>query len=94
MGVPNIYLTNEYEIKKAEKVPIVKNSLGREGLQFIQTLTNAKHKPCKIVEGPFEVLWGNSSQNTNTVLSFEYCLIYRQVDQTRQEWMGRLKSKS
>ena len=40
--VVNILKVKVYDINDEETVPIIKNRLGRESLQFIQTLTNTK----------------------------------------------------
>ena len=42
-----------YNLSDVEKVPVVKNWLGREGLQFIQNLTNTKKEACKNATGMF-----------------------------------------
>ena len=39
-----------------EKVPIIKTWLGREGLQFIQTLTKAEQEVCETCDGLFGTL--------------------------------------
>ena len=51
MKVTNILLTKTYEVTEEEKVPIIKNGLGREGLQLIQTFRNAEKEACKTVNG-------------------------------------------
>ena len=49
MEVANVLQTKVYDLNDEEKVPITINSLGREGLQFIQILTNAERgmQKCK-----------------------------------------------
>ena len=45
-----------YYISEEGKVPIIKNWLVREGLQSIQTFTNAEKEACKRTTGWFDVL--------------------------------------
>ena len=45
-----------YDLNDEQKVSIIKNSLGWEGLQAIQTLTNAEKGTCKNAAGLFNVL--------------------------------------
>ena len=42
-------------------MPIIKNWLGREGLQLMKTLTNAEKEACKSATGLFIVLKENSA---------------------------------
>ena len=56
MEVANILQAKAYDLNHEEKVPIIKNWLGREGLQFIHTLTNAEKETCKSTTGLFNVL--------------------------------------
>ena len=47
MEVANVHQAKVYDLYDEEKVPVIKNWLGREGLQFLQTLTNAKKETYK-----------------------------------------------
>ena len=49
-----------YNLNEVDMMPIIKNCLGREGLQFIQTLTNAEIKACKSTT----VLFNNLKENS------------------------------
>ena len=42
MEAANVLQTEVYDISEERKVPILKNWLGREGIQFIQTLTQTE----------------------------------------------------
>ena len=55
MEINNIFLTYSYKISDAEKVPIIKNWLGREDLYFTQTLTKPEQEPCGPIEGVIEI---------------------------------------
>ena len=53
MGVTNILQTNTCKLTKEEKVSIVKNWLGREGLQLIQIFNNSEKEVSKSAERMF-----------------------------------------
>ena len=48
MEVVNILQTKTYDQNDEEKVQIIKNWLGQEGLQFTQTLAYTKKDTCKM----------------------------------------------
>ena len=45
-----------YNLDQMEKVSIIKNWLGREGLQLIGTLTQDEQKACNNEKGLFDML--------------------------------------
>ena len=45
-----------YSIRQAERVPIMKKWLGRQGLQLSESLTQAEQEPCNTVQGLLETL--------------------------------------
>ena len=49
MEATNIFWARHYDINDAEKVAIIKNSLGMEGFQFIKTLTTGEQESCENV---------------------------------------------
>ena len=56
MDVKNLLQTKICELTEEEKVPIIKNWLGRGGLQLIQTFTKYEKEAWKKVEGLFSTL--------------------------------------
>ena len=54
LEVNNILST--YNTPQAEQLVMVKNWLGRKGLQFLETLTNEEKTTCSTLEGLFETL--------------------------------------
>ena len=52
-----------YDLNDEEKVPVIKNWLGREGLQFIQPFTNTNNKACKRAKRVFNVFKQNSNHS-------------------------------
>ena len=53
MEVTNSVETKVYELTDKEKVPVIKEWLGREGLQLIKTFTNEEKEKCKTPKGLF-----------------------------------------
>ena len=51
MEVSNIFLTKHYEVSDTEEVPIIKNWLGREGLQCIQLFMVTEQEAYRSVNG-------------------------------------------
>ena len=47
MAVTNILGTKTYDLTDDEKVQVIKNWLGREGLQLANILTNEEKEICK-----------------------------------------------
>ena len=60
MKVPNIFLTKQY-IGDTKEVHLMKNWLGRLGMQFIETLTAAEQELCKNGKGMFDTLSENTA---------------------------------
>ena len=92
MEVTNILQMKMYELTEEEKVPIIKNWLGREGLQLIKTFTN---ETCKTARGLFSTLsekfmpWHNQM-----VLLLQNCKHKGKSYESVQEWMDRLWTKA
>ena len=51
MEVENVVQAEMYDLSEEGKVPIIKNWLGRERLQFILALTKAEKEACKYATG-------------------------------------------
>ena len=67
--------TKTYEYNEEDKVPVIRNWLGREGLQLLQTNPNLEKGACKTV-GLFATLdqkfklW-----HSKTILPLQYCKV-------------------
>ena len=73
MEVMNILQYKTYDLNE-DKVFIIKNWLGREGLQLIQAFTNSEKEACKTEEGLFATLSEKfKPQHNETILSLQYC---------------------
>ena len=72
MEVTNILQARTYKLTEDETVPIIRNWLGREGLQLIQTLINSKKVAYKRVEGMFSSQSENfKPHHSETILSLQ-----------------------
>ena len=66
-------MTKKYNTQDNQKVPVTLNWLGREGLQFMQTLNDEEHEKCKANMGVFEVLREIFKvEHSETVLPLQY----------------------
>ena len=82
-----------YDLNTEERIPIIKNWLGREGLQFIQTVAYSGKQTCKSATGLLIVLKEKFKHNEMT-LSLQYSKLYRKKNESIQEWMGTLHRKA
>ena len=71
-------MTNSYNIQDNEKVPITLSWLGREGLQFMKTLSEEKEK-CETSMGLFSVLGEKVEPQQKTIISLQYFKLTRQT---------------
>ena len=86
-------MTEHYDTADIEKPPIIRICLGREGLNFIQTLIEEQDK-CKNCVGLLQMLDEQFKlQYHKTVLSLQYCKILRDIEEIAEEWMGHLRLK-
>ena len=53
MKATSILQMKIYELTEEEKVPLIKNCLGREDLQLINAFMNPKKETCKTARGLF-----------------------------------------
>ena len=74
---------------QTDKLVLVKNWLGRKGLQYLETLTTAEKETCNTLEGPFDTLCNKfKSQYNETIKSLQFRKLYRYEDENVEEWMG------
>ena len=74
----NIFITKNYDIYNSERVPIIMNLLGHEGLHFVQTLTDDDHDICKGSAGLFSILNVKVKPLTQkTILLLQCCKLCR-----------------
>ena len=69
-----------------------KNWLNRQGLQFLEILTQAEQEVWNTQEGLFETLSNKfRPQHNETIKSCHYCKLTIQNSENAGEWMGRLR---
>ena len=74
--VNNIF--KSYNMPHTEQLAIVKNWLGRKGLQFIESLTHMEKKKCNTIEGLFAMLNNKLKPQFNeTIKSLQFCKLCR-----------------
>ena len=89
MEVNNILST--YNTLQTDKLALVKNWLGRKGLQYLETLRNAEKETCKTLESLFEILSNKfETQYNETIKSLPFRKLHQYDDENVEEWMGRL----
>ena len=70
---------------------MVKNWLGRKGLQFFEMLTSEEKTTCDTLHGLFETLTSKIRPQFNeTIKSLQFRKLYRNNRENAEEWMGRL----
>ena len=89
LEVNNILST--YNTPQTDKLALVKNWLGRKGLQYLEMLTMAEKETCNMLEGLFETLYNKFKHQYNeTIKSLQFRKLYRYENENVEEWMGRL----
>ena len=79
LEVYNVF--KSYDMPDVEKMALIKNWLGRKGLQLLETLTQAEKEKCEMSEGLFKTLnnkfkpWYNE-----TIKSLQYQKLSRQAN--------------
>ena len=90
LAVINIF--KSYSTLQAEQIAIIKIWLGRKGLQFLETLTQAEQEKYNTTEGFFTIL--NSKfkpQYNETIKSLQFQMLVRHTKENAEEWIGRLR---
>ena len=85
------YVLSTYNAQEADKIAMVKNWLGRRGLNYIESLMNNENEACNTLEGLFDMLATKfKPQYNETVKSLQFRKLYRLENESTDEWMGRL----
>ena len=80
-----------YNTPQTDKLAVVKNCLGRKGLQYVETLMTMEKETCNTLEGLFETLSNKfKPQYNETITSLQFRKLYRYNDENIDGWMGRL----
>ena len=80
-----------YNTPQTEKLALVKNWLGRKGLQYLEALVTVEKVMSSTLEGLFETQSNKYKvQYNETIKLLQFRKIYRYDDQKLEEWMGKL----
>ena len=68
---------------------MVKNWLGRKGLQFVEVLTNGEKTTCSTLDGLFETLSSKFRPQFNErIKSLQFRKLCKSDKESAEEWMG------
>ena len=85
-------ILSSYTTSQMEQLMMVKNWLGRKGLQFLETLINTEKVACDTLEGLFNILTSKFKPQFNeTIKSLQFRKLSRNDGENTEEWMGRLR---
>ena len=86
-------MLQNFNISQTKRVLIIKNCLGRQGLQLLETLTLTEQEACNNEEGLFKILNKKFKWEYNeTIKSLKFCNLVRQHNESKEEWMGRFRT--
>ena len=89
LEVKNVLST--YNTPEHDKTAIVKNWLGRKGLHYIESITEAEKQACNTLQGLFNKLATKFQPQFNeTIKSLQFRKLCRNENESAKEWMGRL----
>ena len=89
LEVRNILST--YSTQEQDNIALVKNWLGRKGLHYIESLTEADKQACSTLQGLFDTLARKFRPQFNeTIKSLQFRKLYIFEGKSTEEWMGRL----
>ena len=90
LEVRNVLST--YNAQDQDKIAIVKNWLGRKGLHYLESLTEAEKLACNTLQGLFDTLATKFKPQFNeTFKSLQYRNLCKFEGKSAEEWMGRLQ---
>ena len=80
-----------YKTLEHDKIVIVKNWLGRKGLHYIESITEAEKQACNTLQGLFNTLSTEFQPQFNkTIKSLQFRKLCRSEDESAEEWLGWL----
>ena len=81
-------MLQNYNSCQTEKVSVIKNWLGREGLQLLAALTDKIQEACNNEKGLFDTLNRKfRPQYNETIKSLQLCKLIRQSNESVEEWI-------
>ena len=89
LEVRNVLST--YNAQEQDKIPMVKNWLGRKGLHYLESLTQTEKHACNTLQGLFDMLATKFKPQFNeTIKSLQFRMLYRLEGESAEQWMCRL----
>ena len=83
-------MISTYNAWDQEKIVMVKNWLGRKGLHFIESLTEAEKQACGSLQGLIDTLAKKFRPQYNEIIkSLQFRQLCRHDGENTEEWMGR-----
>ena len=82
---------SNFRIGLVDKVPIINNWLGRQGLQPLESFTQVEQEACNAKESLFEMLNNKFKPQYNETIKSKMCKLLRQTNENTEEWMGRIR---
>ena len=80
-----------YNAQEQDKIAMVKNWLGRKGLHYLESLTEAEKHACYTLQGLFDTLVAKFKPQFNeTIKSLHFRKLYIFEGESAEECMGRL----
>ena len=80
-----------YNTQEADKTAMVKNWLGRRGLQYIESLMTSEKEACNTLKGLFDMLAAKFKPQYNETVKFlQFRKLYRLENESTDKCMGTL----
>ena len=93
LEVKNVLST--YNMPEHDKIAIVKNWLGRKGLHYTESITEAEKQACNTLQGLFYMLATKFQPHFNkTIISLQFRKLCRSENESAKEWMGWLQMEA
>ena len=90
LEVKNVLST--YNMPEHDMIAIVKNWLGRKGLYYIESITEAEKQACNTLQGLFDMLATKFQPQFNeTIKLLQFRKLFRSENESAEEWMGWLQ---
>ena len=85
-------ILQSYNVNNTERIAVIKNWLGRQGLKLIEIFTQAVQELCNTVDGLFDTVSKKFYlQHNKMTKSLQYCKLSRQSGANTEEWMGSFR---
>ena len=82
-----------FNLGQIERLLVIKNWQGREGLQLIATLTQEEQESCNDEKGLFDTIDKQFKPHWNETIKFlQFHELARQSNESTEEWIGRLRA--